>query len=770
MAEIESEIRFSGNNHFSIDQNIKDRFFPIELAEPEVGRHALEVFHAYADYYADGLHRYIEETESPWIPVGEMCGIPIVANKTNEPIAPFPRALVIRVQLRSGQYDESYAQLQQYAGECADSPIQRSPDAKWMPVDFEFPDDPRMAAQTLIDYCLCTDQQKVVLDDYKMNYDNSSTVRPKVDQKLLDAALVHFLGEAIYPIQIAKYRDAKNDLLDASSRKRFGACTVTTGGDYAAMLVFGDTVRADLRNFFRSRSKDRSKKLVQIPCSSEIVYYYTDIDPSKSGVSSVERVDIKALQNASSNGIRAASRKSPVKANSAKLLRIDSSDFRKHKSLFSSSDKVARFILKGSGSSANGFGSHPPAHLGLLWILEMALRLESSDIHIEQYDSSTYMSRVRLRIDGKNNHLMSLSTEAHARLNGVLKNYSGISSDKAISGNGRIDISHSELGLYYGRLQAIPGNNGNANYEQDIVIRLARRDASGADLTLNQIGFEPEDLAIFKRAINRPYGINIICGPTGSGKTTTIYAALEERNKPNIKIITAENPIEREIPGVCQVDTGIRDDLNFTSILNDMLRSDPDVIQVGEIRDKTEAQLAINATLTGHLIFTTLHTQTAVGAIPRLLEIGIPADMLAESINIIQAQRLVRRVCKKCAIPRTPTPEEMEEFREARIDIRPNQKIYDANPNGCNDCREIGYNGRCMIVEILPFIDEIKDAILDVRQIGVSQVTRKISELSKSYGLRNLYQNGLIKVANGVTTMEEVSGWNTNWLNLKKLD
>lgn len=272
-------------------------------------------------------------------------------------------------------------------------------------------------------------------------------------------------------------------------------------------------------------------------------------------------------------------------------------------------------------------------------------------------------------------------------------------------------------------------------------------DRASIQVEMAKMGFMPDTLEKFKEVLQRPYGLILVCGPTGSGKSTTLYAALNSINQPDVKILTAENPVEYNLPGIIQINVNQEIGFTFAEALRAFLRQDPDIVMVGEIRDKETAQIAMEAAMTGHLVFSTIHTNDAPSAVARLHEMGVPNFLVASTIEACLAQRLVRRVCKDCKEAIKPTDEMKKLFEDNKIDI---SKATFFKGKGCGTCNLVGYKGRVGIHELLVLNSEIKKLLLSEVAAG------PVRELAVKLGMRSLFQDGLMKVAQGLTTVEEV--------------
>jgi type IV pilus assembly protein PilB len=290
------------------------------------------------------------------------------------------------------------------------------------------------------------------------------------------------------------------------------------------------------------------------------------------------------------------------------------------------------------------------------------------------------------------------------------------------------------------RVSVLPTNHG-----QSVVMRLLDKD--NIKIGIRDLGFGEEDYRRFQRIIRRPNGIFLVTGPTGSGKTTTLYAALNELNRPDRKIITAEDPVEYYLSGVNQCEVNSEIGMTFQAIIRAMLRQAPNIILVGEIRDKETADIAIQASLTGHLVFSTLHTNDAPGAITRLIDIGVQPFLVASSVMAAMAQRLVRKVCPKCKKPDSPSPDELRSVGLAGDRVT---KATFMRGAGCNYCSHTGYRGRIGIFELMPMNQALRD--LTFRR-EPHMLLRRQSRLA---GMKTLLEDGLEKVLKGVTTIDEV--------------
>jgi len=375
-------------------------------------------------------------------------------------------------------------------------------------------------------------------------------------------------------------------------------------------------------------------------------------------------------------------------------------------------------------------------------LLVDALKRGASDIHIEPYEKEF---RVRFRIDGVLYNVMALPMKLRDPLLSRIKIMAKLDiAEKRLPQDGRIKIKMKvedrSRDLDF-RVSSLPTLWG-----EKIVLRLL--DKANLMLDMTKLGFEPESLERFKRSIAKPYGIILVTGPTGSGKTNTLYSAVAALNKPDVNIMTAEDPVEFNLAGINQVQIKDQIGLNFAAALRSFLRQDPNIILVGEIRDYETAEIAVKAALTGHLVLSTLHTNDAPSTISRLVNMGIEPFLVGTAVNLIQAQRLVRRICKGCKEEVRDVP------TQALVDIgfAPDQvgtfKVHKGR--GCGTCNGTGYKGRVGLYEVM----EISEGIRDLIMVGATAVEIKRKALEE--GMLTLRMSGLEKIKAGVTTLEEV--------------
>ena len=371
-------------------------------------------------------------------------------------------------------------------------------------------------------------------------------------------------------------------------------------------------------------------------------------------------------------------------------------------------------------------------------ILADAAKRRASDIHIEPYEK---LFRVRFRIDGVLQEIMSPPLRLKNPLVSRLKVMAGLDiAERRLTQDGRIKLKMGIGGELDIRVSILPTLFG-----EKVVMRLL--DKSNLQLDMAKLGFDPQTLQDFQDAIHKPFGMILITGPTGSGKSTTLYSALSELNKADVNISTAEDPVEYNLVGINQVQVREQIGLNFASCLRSFLRQDPDIIMVGEIRDLETAQIAVKAALTGHLVLSTLHTNDAPSTVDRLINMGVEPFLLTSSINLIAAQRLVRRICDKCKEPIEVTPEALINLGVDASEAAGGFPTF--RGRGCNSCNDTGYRGRLAIYEILVMHEGLKELIL--KSASAADLKREAVKL----GMSTLRMSALQKVRDGFTTIEE---------------
>jgi len=378
-------------------------------------------------------------------------------------------------------------------------------------------------------------------------------------------------------------------------------------------------------------------------------------------------------------------------------------------------------------------------------ILEYAIKGRASDIHIEPQENRT---RVRYRIDGILNEKLALPKGIHESLVSRIKILSELKIDeKRIPQDGRFNfkIGEEEVDL---RVSTLPTVHG-----EKVVMRLLKK--TGGIPSLIELGLRGLQLKLLEEAISKPYGIILVTGPTGSGKSTTLYSILSKLNKPGVNIVTLEDPVEYQIPGINQVQINPQAGLTFATGLRSFLRQDPNIILVGEIRDGETTQLAIQAALTGHLVFSTLHTNDAATAIPRLIDLGAEPFLIASVLNGSVAQRICRRICNFCKTEYPATIELTQNIEKVLDNFLPKkyqngQSIKLFKGNGCSECNNTGYLGRIAIFEVIKITPSINKMIVQ------HTTAKEIENEAKREGLITMKQDGYLKVLEGITTIEEV--------------
>ena len=408
------------------------------------------------------------------------------------------------------------------------------------------------------------------------------------------------------------------------------------------------------------------------------------------------------------------------------------------KQFFGAQDASAGFDVAGGSEGAEADDSDAPIIRLVQNLLAEAMRMGCSDIHIEPLETSV---RVRYRIDGRlvevDNHPKKLLPAIVARLK-VMSGSMSIA-EKRLPQDGRIQLKAGDKEVDL-RVSSVPSNHG-----ESMVMRIL--DKSSLVLGMPELGFFSDDQSKFEELIGLPDGILLVTGPTGSGKTTTLYTCLNVINRPDRKIITVEDPVEYELPGINQVMVKADVGMTFAAALRSMLRQAPNIIMIGEIRDAETANIAINAALTGHLVLSTLHTNDAPSAVARLADIGIKRFLIASAVRAVLAQRLVRKLCPVCKAPTTLSE---KEIRALNLDP---SRISESNimgPVGCEKCRTIGYKGRMGIFELFTIDDEVRHMVNE--NLGTSQLRKRAREL----GMRSMREDGIRKVQAGLTSAEEV--------------
>jgi type IV pilus assembly protein PilB len=398
----------------------------------------------------------------------------------------------------------------------------------------------------------------------------------------------------------------------------------------------------------------------------------------------------------------------------------------------------------------SGSETHKISHI-LEIILAGGIAIGASDIHIE---SEQDRGRLRLRLDGVLQDVMFFSHEIYHLLNSRIKLLSGMKLTSVVAQDGRFSIEEGKDEISI-RASMIPGA-----YGESIVMRIL--DPKSIQVNLEEIGIEPFLFSVIEEEIKKPNGLILITGPTGSGKTTTLYAFLRRIYSPEIKIITIEDPIEYHLPGITQTQVNEEKGYTFLEGLRSALRQDPDVVMVGEIRDAETAKIAIESALTGHMVFSTLHTNNAAGVIPRLIDLDANPKIMVSALSLSMAQRLVRKLCKFCKKEEIPSDKEIKIMKVVTDSIKEEGKSlsnYNINPEaafkifkpvGCDKCNMTGYKGRIGIFEAI----KTDEAIEKIIPLNPSE--REIKRVAKTQGILSMRQDGMVKIINGITSFEEV--------------
>jgi general secretion pathway protein E len=370
--------------------------------------------------------------------------------------------------------------------------------------------------------------------------------------------------------------------------------------------------------------------------------------------------------------------------------------------------------------------------------MHRAVDIRASDIHLEPFESHL---KIRYRVDGVLRELEAQPAASAAAIISRIKIMAGLNiAERRLPQDGRhkFRVAGEMIDL---RISTVP-----TVYGESVVLRLLRRE--GAALDFGPLGYGADIERALRRVLDLPHGILLVTGPTGSGKSTTLYAALRHLNTAERKIITVEDPVEYNIEGVNQIQVKPQIGLTFANALRSIVRQDPDVIMIGEMRDTETAKIAVQSALTGHLVLSTLHTNDAAGSITRMLDMGVEDYLLASTVNAVMAQRLVRNLCPACREPYAPAPEEARHWRLERFTSGGEPVLHRAV--GCEQCDGIGYRGRSAIVELLVMSEPIRRLVLAHAEAG------QIAQQAAAEGTRSMFEDGLAKALAGKTTVEEV--------------
>ncbi|OGY99490.1 MAG: hypothetical protein A2945_01370 [Candidatus Liptonbacteria bacterium RIFCSPLOWO2_01_FULL_52_25] len=376
-------------------------------------------------------------------------------------------------------------------------------------------------------------------------------------------------------------------------------------------------------------------------------------------------------------------------------------------------------------------------------LIEFAYLMQASDIHIQPEEA---LVRIRMRVDGLLHDLfekISVNKEIHPEIISRIKVLSGLRTDEhATPQDGRFKVKIKDVGDIDIRVSVIP-----TYYGENAILRVL---AQTQNFDLEHLGFSPKDLKKVQIAMKKPYGMILANGPTGSGKTTTLYTILRQLNKPDVSIITIEDPIEYSLAGTTQIQIHEQTGLTFASGLRSILRQDPNIIMVGEIRDQETASIAVNAALTGHLVLSTLHTNDAATTFPRLLDMGVPPFLVASTVNVAFGQRLVRKLCDICKVKRVLTPDEIKSVAEIIPEVAKGSTRTFYEAKGCAACGKMGYQGRIGVREVIEVNEEIRQLVMNRGNAG------QIKEAAIRNGMTTMIHEGIMRAAQGTTTIEEI--------------
>ena len=374
-------------------------------------------------------------------------------------------------------------------------------------------------------------------------------------------------------------------------------------------------------------------------------------------------------------------------------------------------------------------------------LVSYAYSARASDIHIEP--SKTHLC-IRYRIDGLLYEVFEktkIGMELHPEILSRIKVLSGLRTDEhLLPQDGRFKVKIEDFGDVDVRVSIIP-----TYYGENAILRVL---AGTQNIQLKDSGFSTKDLKKIEKAIGKPFGMILANGPTGSGKSTTLYNILKQLNKPDTSIITIEDPIEYSLEGTTQIQTNADVGLTFAAGLRSILRQDPNIIMVGEIRDEETASIAVNAALTGHLVLSTLHTNDSATTFPRLLDMGVPSFLVASTVNVAIGQRLVRMLCQKCKSERALSAEEYKSLSELIPSVKPSMKFWE--PQGCSECNNTGYSGRFVVEEVIEVNDEIRQLIMNHANAN------EIKAAAIRHGMTTMVEDSLIKASEGLTSLAEI--------------
>ncbi len=375
-------------------------------------------------------------------------------------------------------------------------------------------------------------------------------------------------------------------------------------------------------------------------------------------------------------------------------------------------------------------------------IVSHAYESRASDIHFDPTDDSL---EIRLRIDGVLYHTYSLPKKIHPEVISRLKILSDLRTDEhQAAQDGRFKFTAGDGESFDVRTSIVPTHSG-----ENAVLRLLVEQKEHR-YTIENIGFSERDQRVVAEAIKKPYGMILVTGPTGSGKTTTLYTLLKSLNSDDVSIITIEDPIEYSLPKTTQIQVNEQTGLTFAHGLRSILRQDPNIIMVGEIRDEETAKIAVNASLTGHLLLSTLHTNDAPTALPRLIDMNVEPFLITSTVNVVIAQRLVRRICPYCITTKVYPSEILKSIKDSSLPVEDGKEYAFYFGSGCKTCSNSGYFGRISIHEVLEMTEKVREAVISRKS------SELIKEMAKEDGMATMLEDGINKVKQGLTTIEEI--------------
>ncbi len=676
-----------------IDSPRESFVYPFELQDIYLADDVISLFTEWLRYID------IDLQNEPCVPIGKIGPSLVFAHYSKEAIKSSPWPLEIFQHVIISQ--KKYSQVSEYIQSLVNAKFEEANCLKL------FHWEPMSSKEEYLDFIL----KELIIDDSLKPFLLSFKSRNNWD--LLD--LPHGYREYYYylkgvapivPIQLAEISSECFELLPKSLQERYQALCFRRI-DSISYVAIAQVNCTELEDLIIAKSNGTINEVVLCACSEELI-----LEKRQDYLKGKKKEGIQFSKEASKN-------KSPeeVKGNlELDIKLIESLDIQNK--------------------------NHSPEIL-FQWLLYEAINRDATDIHIEYCNER---GRIRFRIDGDLLVFYETSQELARALVTVCKNICSMSSNLYDNQDAGFSVKYDGQKINL-RVNAIPFRK----HSQKLALRLLHKKNSLT--SLDKLGLSGDHLHILRRAITRKQGLILITGPTGEGKTTTLYAALSEINTPNINIQTVEDPIEREIEGINQTAVDLPRDITFQSIMRSIVRQDPNVILLGEIRDQESAELAIESALTGHLVLSTLHANSAIKAIQRLMQLKVPHYLLADSLILIQAQRLVKRLCNRCKKQRELSEREKLFFSTQGLPVP--LALYE--PVGCINCDNTGYMGRIAIMEMVPIDKEISEMILQKESF------LKIQEYVRSKNMRNLYQDALTKVGDGATSLNQAQMFEEVW-------